>query len=486
MTYDTYWDKDKELRPRAEREREVLALLQQQLHRVYADLPFYREHYDAHGFHPDQVRSLEDFTRLVPVITKKMLREDQAAHPPFGSYLGVPESEIARIHGSSGTTGAPTLYGISRTDWDYIADVMAQGFYTAGVRPSDRVQLATVFGMFIGGWGSLLGCERIGATAFPIGAGETERQLELMYRVGTTVLISTPTYALHMLERARSLGYDTAASPLRLGVFIGEPGAAIPGTRQVLEEGWGMKVRDLATTSEMTPFATNAECEAGRGVHVLQDEVWTEIVDKDDSNVAVPDNVSGGVIYTHLRRRSQPMIRFASGDESHMTHEPCPCGRTYPRLPNGVYGRLDDMLIIRGANVYPSQVQRSLLSVDGTGVEFVIVVERESSLDTATVRVEYDPTARPADPEAFKQETAAAVRARLKNDTNINFAVEVLEPDTLERAVSKAKRVIDRRPLPAGSDQDRVAGQGDPDRGSRSQLRGGGARDVDQGLGAVR
>ncbi|OYD67181.1 phenylacetate--CoA ligase family protein [Rhodococcus sp. OK302] len=441
-----YWNEKLETRPRAERELEILALLQQQLRRVYTELPFYRRHYDAHGFHPDQVRSLDDFTRLVPVITKQMLRDDQAANPPFGSYLGVAESEIARVHGSSGTTGAPTLYGISHADWEHVTDVMAQGFFTTGVRSTDRVQLATVFGMFIGGWGALQGCERIGATTFPIGAGETERQLELMYRVGSTVLISTPTYALHMLERARSLGYDTAASPLRLGIFIGEPGAAIPGIRDTLEQGWGMSVRDLATTSEMTPFATNAECEHGLGVHVLQDQVWTEIVDKENPNQAAPDSVSGGVVYTHLRRESQPMIRFASRDESHMTYEPCPCGRTYPRLPLGVYGRLDDMLIIRGANVYPSQVQRSLLSVPGTGVEFVVTLDRDGTLDTATVQVEYDPTLELDDVPAFKADLAVTVRARLKNDTNINFVVEILEPETLERAVSKANRVIDRRP----------------------------------------
>lgn len=441
-----YWNEPMETRSRADREAEVLGLLQRQLHRAYGELPFYRHHYDAHDFHPSQVTSLDDFTRLVPIITKQMLRDDQAAHPPFGSYLGVADPDIARVHGSSGTTGVPTLYGISHRDWDHIADVMAQGFFTAGVRPTDRVQLATVFGMFIGGWGSLLGCERIGSTTFPIGAGETERQLELMYRVGSTVLICTPTYALHMLERARSLGYDTAASPLRLGIFIGEPGAAIPGTREVLEHGWGMQVRDLATTSEMTPFASNAECELGRGVHVLQDQVWTEIVDKENPQLPAPEGTSGGVVYTHLHRESQPMIRFASKDESHMSYEPCECGRTYPRLPAGVYGRLDDMVIIRGANVYPSQVQRSLLSVEGTGVEFVIVLERPGSMDEATVRVEYDPTLTPAAPETFKAELADAVRARLKSDTNINFAVEILDPETLDRAVSKAKRVLDQRP----------------------------------------
>lgn len=349
------------------------------------------------------------------------------------------------MHGSSGTTGKPTLYAFSAHDWAYTKQVMAHAFHIAGVRPTDTIQLATVFSLFMGGWGALLGCEGVGAAAFPIGAGETERQLELMYRVGATGLVTTPTYALHMLETARSLGYDTTASPLRIGIFIGEPGAAIPATRKVLGDGWGIEVRDMATTSEMTPWATNVECSAGQGVHVLQDEVWTEIVDKSDPGRLAAEGESGGVVYTHLRRDSQPMIRFASGDESHMTYEPCPCGRTYPRLPSGVYRRLDDMLIIRGANVYPSQVQRSLLEVPGTGVEFVIVLDRAESLDRATVRVEYDPATGAAATEAFRADLAQRIKHKLKNETSINFGVEVLEPNTLERAISKAKRVHDNR-----------------------------------------
>ena len=442
----TYWDKRKETAARSEREEDVLRMLREQLSRAYEQIPFYRRHYDAHRFHPDQVRTLDDFTRRVPVVTKPMLRDDQAEHPPFGSYLGVDPGALARIHGSSGTTGKPTLYAISHRDWRYTADVMAQGFYTAGVRETDRVHLATVFSLFMGGWGSLIASERIGATAFPLGAGETDRQLELMYRVGSTVLVTTPTYALHMLETARTKGYDTAGSPLRLGIFIGEPGAAIPGTRAALEQGWGIIVRDMATTSEMTPWATNAECAEGCGVHVLQDEVWTEIVDKNDANQALEDGRSGAVVYTHLRRESQPMIRFWSGDESHMTYDPCRCGRTYPRLPNGVYGRLDDMLLIRGTNVYPSQVQRSLLEVPGTGVEFSIVLERQGSLDEATVRVERDPTMTVADLPAFDAALADQVQRKLRSDTSVTFRVEVLAPYTLERAISKARRVDDRRP----------------------------------------
>jgi phenylacetate-CoA ligase len=441
-----YWDRAKETRTREEREVEVLSLLQAQLHHVYRNLGFYRRHYDRCKFHPDQVKSLDDFTKRVPIITKQMLRENQVEHPAFGDYLGVEKSDVMRVHGSSGTSGKPTLYAFSRKDWDYVADVMAQGLYTCGVRPGDVVQLATVFSLFMGGWGSLLGVERLGASAFPLGAGETERQLELMHRVGSTVLITTPTYALHMLETARTLGYDPAASPLRLGIFIGEPGSAIPGTRHALETGWGIKVRDMATTSEMTPWATNAECEKGNGVHVMQDEVWTEIVAKDDSNRRVPDLESGAIVYTHLRRESQPMIRFYAGDESHMTHEACGCGRTYPRLPAGVYGRLDDMLLIRGANVYPSQVQRSLLEVPGTGVEFKIVLTKKGALDHATVCVEHDPNVKVSDPAAFCADLQERIRRKLKNDTSVNFDVEVLAPNTLERALSKAKRVDDQRP----------------------------------------
>lgn len=440
-----YWDEAKETMRRAERENNTLAAVQSVLHYAYDNLPFYRRHYEAHGFSPDSVRTLRDFTEKVPAVTKQMLRDDQEENPPFGSYVGAASTPIVRVHGSSGTSGAPTMYAFSKKDWDYTAEVMGQALYTAGVRPSDRVQLSTVFSLFMGGWGSLLGTERIGATAFPIGSGETERQLELMYRVGSTVLICTPTYALHMLETAKVLGYDTAASPLRLGIFIGEPGSGIPATRARLESGWGMQVRDMASTSEMTPWGTNAECELGVGMHVMQDEVWTEIVQKDDYAQMAPEGDSGALVYTHLRRESQPMIRFLSGDESRMTYDPCSCGRTYPRLPDGVYGRLDDMLLIRGMNVYPSQVQRSLLEVPGTGVEFVIVVTREGSMDTATVRVERDPTLQLSDAEAFHADLAQRVQHKLKNDTNVTFGVEILPPDSLERAVSKAKRVDDQR-----------------------------------------
>jgi phenylacetate-CoA ligase len=447
--YKRYWDEERETMPREKREEIILAKIKKQLHYVYNEIPFYKELYDSAGVKPDDIRTLEDFTTKIPIVKKNMLRESQEKYPPFGNYVGANLSPIVRVHGSSGTTGKPTFYAISQKDWNHVADVHAMCFWAAGVRPSDRVHLATHFSLFIGSWGSLIGVERIGATAFPIGSGETERQLNLLWHLGNTVLVSTPSYGLHMLETARNQGRDTAASPLRMGIFIGEPGAGIPATKRAIGDGWGISVADCATTSEMTPWTTNCECEERTGMHVFNDAVYTEIVSKDNPNEPVPEMVGGGLVYTHLERESQPMIRFWSGDESRMTNEPCACGRTYPRLPDGVYGRLDDMLIIRGANVYPSAVQKELLEVPGTGVEFRILLQKKGHLDHATIEVEYDPIyyKDTAGAELSKQlqELEKAAETKLKNATGIRFDIRVLEPETLERAISKAKRVFDER-----------------------------------------
>ena len=248
MADGAYWDRTKETRSRAEREAEVLANLQRQLHDVYERLPFYRAHYDKHGFKPEQVRTLDDFAKRVPIIAKPMLRDDQTAHGPFGRYLGCEPVDIIRVHGSSGTSGKPTLYAFSRARLGLCRRRHGAGALylrrASGRRGAARDRVQPVHGRV----GGAPRRRAPGRTAFPLGAGETERQLDLMHRIGATVLVTTPTYALHMLETARSLGYDTVKSPLRLGIFIGEPGSSIPGTRQALERGWGIKVRDMATT----------------------------------------------------------------------------------------------------------------------------------------------------------------------------------------------------------------------------------------------
>ncbi|MBE3558371.1 MAG: phenylacetate--CoA ligase family protein [Ktedonobacteraceae bacterium] len=375
----------------AAREQLILDLVREQLTYVYENLPFYHELYDRHSFHPSEVQTLDDFTRKVPIVTKDLLRQEQEQHPVFGRYLGFDLEDGIHIHGSSGTMGRPTFYLFSSADLEYIREVMAQAFYIAGVRLNDIVQISTDLGMFMGGWGTLWGVERIGAKAFTPGAGNAERHVRLMYQVGSTVLVTTPTFALRLLDTARSLGYDTTQSPLRLGTFIGEPGAGIPGIKRALEEGWGIAALDCASTSEMTPWATNVECPHKQGMHVINDEVYTEIVAKDDPSRRLSEGESGAVIYTHLRRKGQPMIRFWSGDESRMVSDPCPCGRTYPRLPDGVYGRVDDMLLIRGVNVYPSTIQRALLEIADLGSEHRIVLERKTYMDEVTIVIEYAP-----------------------------------------------------------------------------------------------
>ncbi|WP_202797624.1 MULTISPECIES: phenylacetate--CoA ligase family protein [Protofrankia] len=439
-----YWNPGRELRDPADRDASTLVQLRRQLERAY-ELPFYRRRWDAHGFHPDQVRSFDDFTKRCPVITKKMLVDDQAEHPPFGSYLGIPRNDIYRIHGSSGTSGVPTMYGVARSDWDHAREIFALTHWASGVRPTDTVHFAFPFGMFFGGWAMLYAAESVGATVLPMGVADTRRHIEMIDRMGCTVVEATPTYMLHMAEVAREMGYDPAASPLRLFLSGGEPGGSIPSTRRLLLETWGLEtVCDAGTSSEMFPFVTNAECSEMNGMHVYTDEVWTEIVHPDDPASPVPEGEIGNLVYTHLWRVSQPMIRFASNDRSYLTREPCPCGRTYPRLPRGLLGRADDMLVIRGANIFPSGIEHALRGVDGLGPEFRIRVTRQGNLDEIAVEAEVAPA------HSGGEEDRARLRKRteeeLRHSCLIRIPVTLVDHGTFERATLKSRRVIDERP----------------------------------------
>jgi len=462
--YRLYWDEEREtLDPKA-RDRIILDQIQHQLHYVYEHLPFYRRKYDAAGFHPSQVRHLGDFTERVPVVTKQELVRDQAEHPPFGSYAGpFDETEITRIHGSSGTSGAPTLYRVSKDDWERAADVHAMAQWAMGIRPDDILQVSFPFSLFFGGWGINQGAERLGCTVFPLGVLPTERQLDLMFRLGSTVFTATPSYALHMASVAEAQGIDLAAGPVKRLMIGGEPGGCVPGTKAAIQRLWGATTHDAGSTSEMYPFQTNVEEASSQGMHCIIDEVFTEVVDRDDANAALPYGEAGAIVYTHLWRRSQPMIRFWPGDETVMHPGPTPLGRTYPMLPFGITGRLDDMLVIRGANLYPSTVETALRSIDDLGPEFEIVVDKNGALDELTVRVEprgawWDGVQ--ALGEASRRDRGAALTreaaAQLKRVCGIRIEVELIPPGTLPETVFKAKRVQDRRPkagAPAGDGQ---------------------------------
>ncbi|WP_198509036.1 phenylacetate--CoA ligase family protein [Bacillus sp. FJAT-44742] len=442
-TYQKFWDGSRETMGKSEREDLILERIKKQLDYVYHELPFYKRLYDKHNFKPADVKTLDDFTKKVPIITKKMLVVDQKENPPFGSYAGnFSEVDIARIQGSSGTSGTPTFYRVSREDWNRSADVHAMAQWAAGIRPNDIVQIAFPFALFFGGWGVLQGSERIGATCFPTGPMESEKQLDLLFKINPTVFSATPSYCLHLVTKAKELGYDLAKSSVKRLLVGGEAGGSLPNTKKALELGWGASVHDCASTSEMYPFQTNVECSAHKGVHVYTDEVYAEIVGRENPNQMMPVGEKGGIVYTHLWRKSQPMIRFWSGDESYMTEEPCPCGRTYPRLPQGVLGRLDDMLIIRGANIYPSAVENIIRSFTWSGPEFQIFVEKKGSLDEITVRIECGKDVYRKDKlDTWKTEA----ENKLKTKLGVRVNVELLETGILEETIFKARRVVDTR-----------------------------------------
>lgn len=439
--YKRYWNEERETMPPADRRKFVFAQIKEQLEYVYNKTPFYKDLYDRHKVKPDSIRSLEEFTARVPIVTKQMLRESQERCPPFGDFLAVQREDVFHIHGTSGTSGMPTVFGISREDWDFMSEATAAQQWAAGVRPSDIVQISFPMSLFLGGWGMLGGVEKIGARIMPIGGGETERQVNLMYHLGSTVLCATPSYCLYLLDAARQAGRDTARSPLRLGLFGGEPGAGIPEVKRMMETGWGMKAIDFGNSAEVHP-CTNMECEERAGMHVWNDFVYTEVVSKEDPSSAVPMGTRGGIVYTALWRKSQPMIRYWPGDETLMIDDPCACGRTYPRLPQGVIGRLDDLLIIRGVNVYPSVVEQALRDVPGIGVEFRIYATRQAgSITEARIEAECDNFEQPDGGRlnALAETAERKVRAL----TGVRMPVKLVGSGTFPRASLKARRVVE-------------------------------------------
>lgn len=419
----------------SDREALVLAKLRRQVAYCAKTSAFYRERWDAAGFDPDSLSTLADIGRI-PLLRKGDLRAEQAAHPPFGRYLCVDPSEVARIHGTSGTTGRPTAFAISRADWGRIADAHARILWAAGIRPGDTVFLGSFFGLYLGGWGALVGAERLGATCFPFGAGvpgQTAQAVEWLAQMHPRAFYATPSYALRVAEVAREAGYDPADFGLRVLFFSGEPGAGIPSTKRQIESAFGGACIDMGSMAEMTPWMTNAECHERRGMHLWDDIVYTELLDPETEEPVGPGEV-GVPVYTHLERDSQPMIRLWSGDLSRFTDEPCPCGRTYRRLPDGLFGRADDMLVIRGENVYPAAIEEAVRA-GGCEGEFRVEVVRTGALDELLVEVE------------GPGELAATVAQELKKTLGLRAGVTVVPEGSLPRTEFKSRRITDRRPL---------------------------------------
>lgn len=442
---EEFWDRRRETQHPQERDADILERLKHQLQRAYHTIPFYRRHWDANGFHPDHVETLGDFTRKVPVVKKAMLVRDQQEHPPFGSYLGVERADIARIHGSSGTSGTPTLYGISRNDWLRTQEVGRIALWSAGVRPHDIVQISFPFGLFLGGWGLLQACESLGAAAFPVGSlMATDQQIEHLLKLRVDALVATPSYALHLARRAAEMNADLSQGALRAVIVAGEPGGSIESVRRAISAGLGgAAVIDLGagSSSEMQPFYANVGCRHSEGgVHLMQDENYTEVVNPNDPTIPIAMGEAGAVVATHLWRESQPMIRFWVGDEAILTDEPCGCGRTFPRLPRGVTGRLDDMLLIRGANVYPSAIDAVVRDNPRAGAEYRILVTKAGDLDELTVELESSLHGTDAEEHLLRD-----LSTQFKEALHVRTGVRLVSPGTFDEQVFKSRRVIDRR-----------------------------------------
>ena len=438
----TYWFPRRETMPPAQRDAAILERLQHVCAYAYANSPFYKSKWDAAGFHPSHVTSLEAFEDKCPVVTKKELRESQAAKPPFGDYLCIPDSDIFRVHGTSGTTGRPTAFGISRNDWNTIANAHARIMWAMGVRPGDMVCIAAIFSLYLGSWGALSGAERLGAKAFPFGAGApgmTARCAQWLHTMRPRVFYGTPTFALHLAQTAIDEGLNPSDFGLEIMFFSGEPGASIPGVRDRIEALYGAKVFDSGSMAEMSPWMNVAGSAQTPGMLCWQDIVYTEVCDP-KSMRRVPFGERGTPVYTHLERQSQPMIRLASGDLTLWTNDPAPCGRTYPRLPNGIFGRIDDMFTIRGENVYPSEIDALLNETEGYGGEHQIIISRDAAMDELLLRVESE-ISEPAAIEVLRQDVSHRVQKLL----GLRTKAEIVAKGTLPRTDFKARRVVDDR-----------------------------------------
>lgn len=439
-----YWFGRRETMPAAEREQAILQRLQTVCAYAYEHAPFYRRKWDEAGFHPGQLKSLEDFENKVPVVQKKDLREAQSRCPPFGDYLCIPEQDVFHIHGTSGTTGRPTAFAIGRDDWNAIANAHARIMWGMGLRPGDTICVAAVFSLYMGSWGALAGGERLGAKCFPFGAGATgmsARCVQWLDMIKPTAFYGTPTYALHLAQVAAEERLNPRDFNIKIMFFSGEPGASIPGVRDKIAEIYGAQVIDSGSMAEMSPWMNVAGSRETDGMLCWQDVIYTEVCDPKTMR-RVPYGSRGTPVYTHLERTSQPMIRLVSGDLSLWTNGENPCGRTYPRLPHGIFGRIDDMFTIRGENVYPSEIDAALNELPNYGGEHRIIISREATMDELLLRVEADAGAfARGETERFRGE----IERKLQRVLGLRTLIEVVEPNSIPRTDFKARRVIDDR-----------------------------------------
>ena len=409
-----------------------LVRLRGSVRNAYDHVPMQRARFDAAGVSPDDIRTLADLQRL-PFTVKADLRD----HYPFGMFAR-PCSELARLHASSGTTGKPTVVGYTRQDIDTWADLMARSLGCAGAHPGDVVHNAYGYGLFTGGLGAHYGAERLGAVVVPMSGGSTERQVALIMDFRARVLCATPSYALAIAEVAEAQGVDLRASSLEIGLFGAEPWSQ--AMRLEIEARLGLKAVDVYGLSEIMGPGVACECECRAGLHGWEDHFLFEVIDPDSGRV-LPEGEAGELVITTLTKQALPMLRYRTRDITRLTTAPCDCGRTHLRILR-ITGRNDDMLIIRGVNVYPSQIEAVLVGRAGVAPHYQIVVQRHGSLDQVSVEVEAQPGVAADTYEAVGTDVAHYIKSMI----GISTDVTVKPPGTIPRSQGKAVRVRDLRP----------------------------------------
>ncbi|MFS8569657.1 MAG: phenylacetate--CoA ligase [Thermaerobacter sp.] len=436
------WNPECETMDRTQLQRLQLERLRQVLERTYHRVPFYRRRFEEAGVTPDDLRSLEDLARF-PFTVKQDLRDNY----PFGLFAE-PLSNVARIHGSSGTKGKPTVVGYTRNDLDVWAEVCARSLGCAGAEPGHILHNAYGYGLFTGGLGMHYGAEKMGVTVVPASGGFTQRQITLLQDFQPHGICCTPSYALNLAEHMREAGVDTSRLSLRYGIFGAEPWTE--ELRRQIEDELHLHAVDIYGLSEVIGPGVACECwEEKRGAHIFEDHFLVEVINP-ETGEPVPDGEDGELVFTTLTKEAFPVIRYRTGDIAALVSEPCACGRTFRRMTR-VKGRADDMLIIRGVNVFPSEIERVLLGVPEVAPHYQVVVDRQGSLDQLTVQVEVTPAvwAEIGDDDGAGSEGLRRLQQRLEHrllqELTVRVRVDLKPPRTVPRSEGKAVRIVDLR-----------------------------------------
>ncbi|MCL6583410.1 MAG: phenylacetate--CoA ligase [bacterium] len=430
------WEKEYESMDRTDLEQLQLERLQATLNRAYRSVRFYNQLFDQAGILPEEIKTMDDLARI-PFTRKSALRDNY----PYGMFA-VPLREVVRIHSSSGTSGKPTVVGYTRGDLVNWSNLVARILVAAGVSSEDVIQIAFGYGLFTGAFGLHYGVERLGASVIPVSSGNTEKQIMIMKDYRTTVLVCTPSYALHIAEVMKEMGVHPNELSLKIGCFGAE--AWSEGIRKKIEESLYIRATDNYGLSEIIGPGVAGECQYKCGLHIQEDHFIAEIINP-DTGERLPLGEEGELVLTTITKEALPMIRYRTGDITRLLTDPCPCGRTFVRMAR-VSGRTDDMLIIRGVNVFPSQIEYILLEEEGAEPHYQLIVDREGALDTLEVRLEVSDKIF-YDEMKLQQEFQNRIQKKISSLLGLNVKVTLVEPRTLERTTGKARRVIDNRKL---------------------------------------